>query len=639
MENNKRRVGIITSNPLARTGFSNNARAILPLLFKTNKYELFLLSQGTDDRDANLQKMPWKSRGTIRPGEFNEEMFQRDPNYQRHVTYGNLSVQNWIIENKLDCVIHAEDIWSSSEEAYLNSKWWKYFKDNFLQWSTADSLPILTSFKTWAEKCSNMWLWATFGINALHKENKEKYGHVKCVHGVLDTLEYNPISYIKKCELREKFNIDRDTIIFFKLGRSQLRKLYPSVLEAFSQFKKQFPQYKAKLHFHCSFSEGWPFDNLINYYKIDKNDILATYFCRACNDYEIKPWSGEEKDCRFCGTQKSQITAGVTSSITNKELSDIYGISDACISAFTSGGLEFHNVQSLLCGLPLLSSNYSSGEDFTKNDFVFELDGQHTHECGTGFEKHVPNINTIIKYMRKICEMSPRDRQNIGKKGREWALKVFDANSAVKELENFIDNCPPITWNYITEAEQLKNIDAIVPDNADNKIWVKSLYKLILNMDMPDDDSGVNYWVQSLDNKMNRDDVVKYFRQVAAQDNQKAGNQNQVKLEDLFDKNDPRKRVLVILPVSLGDHVILTSLIPSIIEKYPKEEYQIYVSAEQKYWEIHAGNNDIKLIPFHPVLRQEMLVIGAGLENRLCDVFIDLAANSQVHLNYLSQKY
>lgn len=625
---NKKRVGFISSNPLARTGFSNNVRTILPILYKKDKYDLFLLAQGAHDHDPNLQKMPWHTRGTIRPGEFNEDMFHRDPNYQKTVVYGNLSVQNWIIENKLDCVIHIEDIWSADINFYLNSKWWKYFQNNFLQWSTADSLPILSNFKTWAEKCSNMWLWATFGVNALHKENKEKYGHVKCVHGVLDTSEYNPINFIKKIELREKFNIDRDTIIFFKLGRSQLRKLYPSVLEAFSVFKKQYPQYKTKLHFHCSFSEGWPFDNLIEYYKIDKNDILATYYCRACNEYEIKPWVGEEQDCRFCHGQKTQITAGVGSSISNRELSDIYGISDACISAFTSGGLEFHNVQSLLCGLPLLSSNYSSGEDFTKNDFVFELDGQHTNECGTGFEKHVPNLNTIVKYMRKVCEMSPRDRQNIGKKGREWALQVFNAEKCVNELENFIDNCSPITWDYKIPEEELKNVEAVIPDNIDNKEWVKSLYKLILNMDMPDNDSGVNYWIQSLENKMDRNDVVKYFRQVAAQDNQKNNTKQQLPLSEVFKSDKPI--ILYIIKESLGDVFIASATFEDLKNRY--SNHVLWVSCEPQYANVLDGNPFIdKVIPYNQVFENELIMLANGVK-----VYCHPAIQSQRHLNYLS---
>jgi glycosyltransferase involved in cell wall biosynthesis len=639
----KKRIGVITSSPILRTGFSNNARAILPLLYNSGKYDIYLLSQGSDDREVSLQKMPWKTRGAIRPGEFNEDLFNRDGNYQRLVAYGNFAVQNWIIENKLDCIIHIEDIWSAAEEYYLKSKWWPFLKNNFLQWSTADSLPILNSYKTWAENCPNIWLWATFGVNSLRKENKDKYGHVKCVHGVLDLSEYEPTSFAKKMELRDKFGIDRDTIIFFKLGRSQLRKLYPSVLEAYSSFKKQYPQYKTKLHFHCSFSEGWPYENLIQYYGIDKNDILVTYFCRSCSEYEIKPFLGEDQDCRFCGNKKSQITAGVTSTISNKELSSIYGISDAAISCFTSGGLEFHNVQSLLCGLPLLSSDYSSGEDFVKNDFVFRLDGTYTHEAGTGFIKHVPNINTMVKFMRKICEMTPRERQEIGKQGRAWALKTFDPQNAVKELENFIDNCPPVAWDYVLPPDNLKNPNAEISNIENNKEWVKSLYKNILNMEMPEDDTGLSYWVTSLANGMQRQQVDQYFRKVAVEENEKikqqSQNQNTVTLESLFPRIEGKKNVILTLKESLGDHIILTGLLPAVYEKYPLESHTIYLCCDPKFFEVHEGNTNIKLVPYNSIMDSELYMIGSGQEKGVADYYHNIGSSTQKFLNYLGGKY
>lgn len=636
-QHNKKRIGFITSSPLARTGFSNNARAILPLLYQNPNYEIFLLAQGAHDHDISLQKMPWKTRGALRPGEFNEELFQRDPNYQKVVAYGNLAVQNWIIENKLDCVIHAEDIWSSDTNFYLNSKWWPFFKNNFLQWSTADSSPILPLFKTWAEACPNVWFWANFGVEELHKENKEKFGHVKCVHGVINTDEYKPISFFRKKELREKFNIDQDTKIFFKLGRSQLRKLYPHVLEAFSVFQKQNPQYKTKLHFHCSFSEGWPFENLIKYYNIDRNDVLVTYFCRQCSEYEIKPFTGEEQNCRFCGRQKTQITAGVNSTITNEELSEIYGISDASISCFTSGGLELHSVQSLLCGLPMLCSNYSCGEDFTKNDFVFELDGQHTFECGTGFIKHVPNTNAIVKFMKKICELDYRKRKEIIDKGRAWALETFNPQKAIEEIEKFIDNCPPITWDYQITTEELKDVNATIPNNDNHKEWVKSLYKLILKMEMSDEDTGVNYWVQSLDNKMSQDDVVKYFRQVAAQDNQRIQQtSNQVSLSDIF--NSPKKKILVTCKESLGDNYLISSLLPDLRAQFPAEEYSIYYATSPQYFEVFAGNENVDfLIPWAEQFEQELLMIGTGGHKGFVDHLYIPAVRTQKVLSYLSK--
>ena len=68
---------------------------------------------------------------------------------------------------------------------YIES--FNHLKNNFVQWSTADSEPILQNFKDWAEKCPNLWFWASFAQRCLNEENKEKYGHCKTLYGSIDS--------------------------------------------------------------------------------------------------------------------------------------------------------------------------------------------------------------------------------------------------------------------------------------------------------------------------------------------------------------------------------------------------------------------------------------------------------------------
>ena len=288
----KRKVGIITSNPLVRTGFSDNARAILANLFKSDKYELFLLSQGTHAHDVNLQKFPWKSFGTINPDEINHQRWQSDPGYQRFVSYGGESIKNFVIKNKLDVVIHIEDIWSADEGSYLNSEWFKHFKNNFLQWTTLDSETILDLGKKWASSCNNFWVWASFAERALKNENSELYKHVKTVPGTTDLDNFYPLSTVERFELRDKFGIKTDEKIIFYLGRNQLRKLYWANLEALAKFKKLHPENKVRLLFHCSWEEkhqGWDMKRIMNELGLDNNDVLTSYYCTKCSYWNVQP--------------------------------------------------------------------------------------------------------------------------------------------------------------------------------------------------------------------------------------------------------------------------------------------------------------------------------------------------------------
>lgn len=629
----KKRVGFITSSLLVRTGFSNHARVLLPYLYKTNKYEIFHLNQGIGD-DPNLKRYPWNNEGCMK--NFDQNRFNTDEGYRRFVSYGNTVVEDWILRNKLDVVIHEEDIWSSEDNNYLNSRWFPYLKDNFLQHSTADSLPVLPNFKTWAEKCPNVWLWTSFGVKALHEENKQKYGHVKCTHGTVDTQKFKLISLKEKLELRKKFNIDPNEIIFIKLNRNQLRKLYPACIESFAKFKKQNPTVKAKLLFHCSFQEGWPLERLTGELGLKKEDILTTYFCKTCGEWEIKNFEGEDKDCRFCGAQKSQITAGITSPITDEDLSKIYGIADASLSVFTSGGFEYHSCQSLLCGLPLLCTEYSCGEDFIDNDFVFKLDGTYTYEVGTGFKKHVPNINTMIKFYKKICDMSYEERKKIGEKGRKWAIENFDVSVIGRQFEEWIDSRKLIEWDYKYPPVIQKSPNAQIPNIPDNKEWVKFMYKNILKMDVTDEDSGLVSWLNNLSKGQPREQIEQYFRKVAAEENAKNQPQNQTGIDDILVKNG-KKRVLLLCKESVGDIINILGLLPSIRNQYPDSEYDIYFSTEPQYFELLESNPNINhLISYNPVLESEIYCTGQGSQKGFFDVYVNIPILSQRHLSYLT---
>ncbi len=370
MVNRKLRVGFVTSPIWIKTGFSNHIRSLLPFLYKTGKYELFHLNQSVANDSPEFARFPWVNEGVFRPNSFDEQRFNHpsEEGFRRHVSYGNCAVQDFVIKNKLDILILLEDGWAFSEESYLNSKWFPHLKENILLSTTFDSWPILPHFKTWAEKCSNIWSWASFAEKSLKTEDPKKYAHVKTVFGCVNVADYFSITKEEKESLRKEFNIPLDCKVFIQLGRNQLRKLKVSTLEAFAKFKQQYPEKakKTKILFHTNFTEpgGWPIERLMKEIGIEKENILATYYCKNCGKWEIKNFDGEDKDCRYCSAQKSQITAGVGSTISNKDISKIYGVCDGSISAFTSGGMEYTNPQSLLCKIPLLCTDYSCGEDW-----------------------------------------------------------------------------------------------------------------------------------------------------------------------------------------------------------------------------------------------------------------------------------
>lgn len=635
----KLRVGFVSNCPVGgKTGLSRNMKVILPLLYNTNKYELFFLAQGMPDNHQEFLRLPFKVEGAMK--DFNQEIFHKDSNYQKYVGYGNAAVANFVKNNKLDVLFHVDDIWSSEMTTYLGSDWYDHIKSNFVQWTTADSEPILSNFKEWAKKCPNMWFWTSFAKRCLDKEDIKLYGHCKVLHGAIDTNDFKPLSPQERQSLRHKFNIADDEKIIIYLGRNQLRKLFWSHMEALAQIRKESPDKKIRLLFHTSWSEGWPLNDIRKELGLKEEDILTTYYCRNCSDWHIQPFQNEGIDCKTCGGQGTKITAGVGSTITESDLNKIYNISDGSCSIFTSGGQEYTNVESLLAGVPLACVNYSCGEDFCSNDFVKEINGTFTREVGSGFKKFVPDIKSIVDYYNYIYSLSEKDRSQISKLGRDWAIQEFSGEKTANFIQEFLDKCNPLDWEaFGNRKKETKNINAQVEDKEDDDEFVVECYKKILNMDLPTGDEGRVHWNKFLkqprDKSQLKHEMISAMRNAGMEHNAKIS--PPVTIESFLDKED-KSRVLLVLKESMGDHFLLTALLPEIQAKYP--ESTIYLGAEPKYWDIYDGCSvKLKFIPWNQELENELAMTGFGNHKGHFNHFHNIGLTTQRSLNYLSSKY
>ena len=645
----KKRIGFISSSPLVKTGFSHSIKTLLSYLYKTNKYEIYLLHQGMMDGHPDFQRFPYKSTGALTQEIVNSEQWHKDQNFQRTASYGNFQAKDFIIKNELDNIYLVEDVWAFPSETYWKQDYFDFCKKNVVLHTTCDSLPVLPQFKEWAEHCPNIYFWTKFGCEALWEEDYEKYKHVNVLHGIAKTESFKPLPAPERKELRKKFGIKENDFLGLYSFRNQTRKSAYVIIEALAKLKKQNPEKNVKLHFHTSWTEqsGWNLDQLRKEAGLQKEDILATYFCQKCGDWNIQPFEGEPLDCEHCKTEKSRITAGITSSITEDDLSKIFSLSDVGLSVFNSGGLEYFNVEGLLCGLPMLISDYSCGKEFTEQDFVYPLDGYMRREPGTNFLKHEGNPNTIVKFINKMYDAPIEKRREIGLIGRKWALKEFSVETVGSIIEKQINDSEYLDWSKYHESKKdydVKNTDAVIPNGIESdKEYIKVLYKNILKMDVKDDDSGLLQWESNFTNvpegnneqrQQIRQKIEQSFRKIAFDENQK---NNPTNIKDLIDFDRPNKRGIIVIKESLGDCIVVSSLLKSFHEKY--EGYDLYLSTQPQFFEVFEGNPYIhKIIPYHSMMENEMGMIGCGGEEKdaLFNFFGFPAIATQKILNYLS---
>jgi glycosyltransferase involved in cell wall biosynthesis len=589
-----------------KTGFSINAKNVLTYLFKTGKYRIVEYGAGgITYNDERCKDMPWECYGTM-PNDRNEIAHLQDPGQQRMVHYGSWNIDKVIAEVKPDVYIGAEDCWGFAD--YQNKPWWGKFPCAI--WTTLDSLPILEQAYQQAEKTPNYWVWASFAEKAM----RERAPHVKTLHGMFNLDSFKPMVDESKARLKAQFGL-QDTTIFGFVFRNQLRKLVGAMLEGFADFKKSNPKVKAKLLLHTNFSEGWDIPRFMKEFNLAQDDVLTTYLCRKCRNVYIFPFVGNGVDCRICNEKGAAGNATIGDGVTEEQLNYIYNAMDAYIHPMTSGGLEMPIVEAMFCGLPVATVGYSCGTEFTNQKFVYPLQYSTYREFNSGFIKSSPHPLSIKAFMEKVVR-NPKQYKEYGMQGAKWAREEFDPKKVGKFLEDFIDNS---SCSYDFDFTNQRKDDTYpfkeIPDETE---WLKDLYKNILKMDLDTHHKDIQHWLGRMRDGVSRQQVYEYFIMVARKEN----SENQkVDIKSLF-KDTGRRKMVYVIPGSIGDCVVSLNVIKQLKEDYP--EYDIYVCTQQQYNEVFlpfVGELIDGLIPYvGPIMDQFKFWEGGGDNSGLVDI-------------------
>lgn len=611
----KKKIVFHSDFSLMKTGFGRAAKALLSYLYKTNKYEIVHYCCHVTENFPDLKKTPWKSIGCMPEHEqtVNQALAGLNEHEKQHrmraMWYGAYNIDRVIQNEKPDFYFGVQDIWGVD---YSIDKPW-FNVTNSVIWTTLDSLPILPGAVQKADKIKNYWIWSSFATKALHQLGHK---HVQTVHGPLEDKNFYPIDSEKRLAIRRCFGIEDDRFVVGFVFRNQLRKSLPNLIEGYKLFKDKNPSVKSCLLLHTSFSEGWRIIDIAQQNQVPLNEIWTTYTCRNCRNYVISPFLGEEKDCPKCHVCKSLFTTNMMYGVSEEQLNEVYNAMDCYVHPFTSGGQEIPIQEAKLAGLVTAVTNYSCGEEMNEPDaHSIALDWQPYREFETEFIKATTLKESICDAITNIYSMTPEDRKSKGLKAREWAINNFSIEYVGKLFEQFLDSAPEVKWSELeTKQNILKNPNGVVNDSLPNTLWIKSLYKNILNMDVSDNDSGYLYWMAELAKGADKQQIKNFFRNTAIQENAKNIQQTPTKpleLEDLLDKDDADKRILYVMPEGFGDLFLSTSLFKSLKNQYPW--CNLYVATKPEYADILNGNPYVhKVLPYTPMMDSLLTMEGHG---------------------------
>ena len=577
---------------LLRTGFGKVARLVLSYLYKTGKYDIVHYCCGLGDQNDSYQKVPWKNVGAMPSDPSQIENIKRDPKLTQLASYGAMTIDDVMAREKPDIYIGVQDIWGV--EFATKKPWWT--NDNMAIWTTLDSLPILPMAVSTAESVKNFWCWSDFATEGL---NKLGHDHVKTLRGPLDHNNFHKLSTKDKRRLKKRAQINNDTFVIGFVFRNQLRKSVPNLLEGYKLFLENNPEAKgekSKLLLHTNFSEGWDIQKLSKEYGITNREILTTYVCGECGAYGVHHFSGQSGTCPKCHKKDSYKTTGIQGGVSEEQLNEVYNLMDVYCHPFTSGGQEIPIQEAKLTELITLVTNYSCGVDSCKEEAAsLPLDWSEYREHGTEFIKASTDPKSIAEQLEKVYKMSEDEKNDLGKRGRDWVINNFSVTKVCKQLEDFIDNCKVLDKEKVySENNKSNNPNAQIDLTLPNEKLVVSLYKSVLDMEVNESDQGYQYWMKELSKGVPRETVVKFFRSTATKELSKSKT-----IEDMIDKDDGGKRILYVIPQKDADVFLSTSLFKSASELYP--EHKLYVATLDNLKSLIEPNPYVyKVIDFLP---------------------------------------
>jgi len=584
----KKVIAIQTDGPMRKSGLGRNGKALAKYLHNTGKYEVvYFAQQGYTYDDNELKKLPFRAHGIL-PNNQNELIAaQNDPTKFRDATYGNLCIDQFVKDVKPFAMIFSNDSWAFP---YQSRPWWNKF--HCLPHITLDSLPFQKSQTEFIKKSKTHYVWAKFA-----EEEAVRIGlnNVKTIPAIIDDEYFKPLGREAKYQLKKKHGIDQDTFIIGFVFRNQLRKEVKPLLEGFAQFKKLHPKAKVKLLLHTNFNEGWRIFDFLEELNIPASDILTTYYCKECGEYEIKTPAGSNLPCKYCGAKKSQDYCGIHGGVNEEQLNEVYNLMDGYCHPANAGGCEMPIIEALYAGLPISTVSYAFGKTFTDEPFCHTIEHAWTVQDGTQFKRACPHPESIQDFISFLYFTPIDEREEIGEEGREFALNTFSPKVVGAQWEKAIDSLPDFSYDY-EFAEKEKNPNYPMPVGVSDDEFVTLLYNNVLFQPEPEDGDGRKHWLKTLAGGIPREEVYKFFINVALNDNAK---NKKVKLTDFFDKDDEGRRALFYVEGNAEDVFLTTALLQDFKQIHPN--FNIYFSCGEDHKILLKGNPYIhKLLPLIP---------------------------------------
>jgi len=418
---------VISDSFRLHTGFANVGRHIADHFYNEakdmetgkSKYEVSYF--GWYDNVNAPEKRPYKLYTTMRD---NGRPVVADK-------WGQLSLGRVIDEEKPDIVLAIGDSWMVEHVGKVRNR--KRFKYVFYMPVDGEPIPefmigndnVRVDWKANVLNADKVVAFCPFGIRNINMMAEQKVCDTFIPHGV-DADVFKPaLDSDEKYQARRKHfpMINEDAFLIGFFSRNQPRKAIDKLVHAVSLFIEKYedPDRPIYLYMHCAFNDkvGWNIPALAKHFKLPPNRMLRD---NALN-----------------------IGAGVPDPI----LRERYISCDIMALPTRGEGWGLTILESMACGVPVLTSKYSAHADYCEPGSLFIKTANMVCEPTTNIQRCIVSVSDFVEKLRKLYRNENKIIEKLSTGGRKAALNY-----------NWEDIC--MQWEKLIDSVSLEGLDKSV---------------------------------------------------------------------------------------------------------------------------------------------------------------------------------
>jgi len=364
------------------TGFSTLSKGLMERIFPTFNYHLYEYGSYAKTSDPRGKKLSWPFFGSIPENDdVNANHAYRSSPYGQ---FGETLFEQVCLQTLPDIVVLSRDYWMDT--CFLKSPYRNNFKVIWMP--TVDGAPQKAEWiDDYKRNVDLLLTYSQYGKDTL--ENHDP--NIK-VSGIgRPGVDHEVFKPMDKKAIRHKHGIPQDAMIINTTMRNQKRKLFPDLIEMFSDYIKycidRNDLYKANntyLYLHTSYPDvGFDIPRHIMQNGIGHR-VIMTYYCSSCKNYMISHFSGEMTTCSHCGSNRCHMP-NTGNGVDRDQLCEIYNLSDLYIQY----SICLHPDEEIK-----LDYGWTPIKDIKIGDKALTHDGKY-HKVLDIFENQTDSINEI----------------------------------------------------------------------------------------------------------------------------------------------------------------------------------------------------------------------------------------------------